>query len=121
MNTLKTIALSIIGLAGMSAFAQEFDANLQLRPRYEYRNGFKAPISNGESPTSFIAQRSRLNLNFKQEQIKLKLSLQNIRTWGDVNTTSQADKNGTAVYEGWAQYEINSKWTSRLGPQVISY
>ncbi|QBN18601.1 alginate export family protein [Flavobacterium nackdongense] len=121
MNTLKTIALSIIGLAGMSAFAQEFDANLQLRPRYEYRNGFKAPISNGESPTSFIAQRSRLNLNFKQEKIKLKLSLQNIRTWGDVTTTSQADKNGTAVFEGWAQYEINSKWSSRLGRQVISY
>jgi hypothetical protein len=33
--------------------------------------------------TSFISQRSRLNLDFKQDRLKLKLSLQNVRTWGD--------------------------------------
>jgi len=121
MNTLKIIGLSLLGMMSLNTFAQEFDANLQLRPRYEYRNGFKAPISNGESPTSFISQRSRLNFNFKQEKLKLKLTLQNIRTWGDVTTTTQADKNGVVLFEGWAQYEINSKWSSRLGRQVISY
>jgi hypothetical protein len=121
MKTLKTIGLSLIGLIGLSTFAQEFDANLQLRPRYEYRNGFKTLISNGESPTSFVSQRSRLNFNFKQEKLKLKLTLQNIRTWGDATTTTTADINGVALFEGWAQYEMNSNWSTRIGRQVISY
>lgn len=121
MNTLKTIGLALIGMITMSTFAQEFDANLQLRPRFEYRNGFKTLLSNGESPTSFVSQRSRLNFNYKQEKLKLKLTLQNIRTWGDVPTTATSDKNGVALFEGWAQYDISSKWSTRIGRQVISY
>ena len=121
MKSLRTIGLSLLGMLSFNAFAQEFDANLQLRPRYEYRNGFKTLISNGESPTSFVSQRSRQNFNFKQEKLKLKLTLQNIRTWGDVATTTTTDKNGVALFEGWAQYEINSKWSTRIGRQVISY
>ncbi len=110
-----------MSMMGLSTFAQEFDANLQLRPRFEYRNGYKTLISNDESPASFVSQRSRLNMNFTQEKLKLKLTLQNVRTWGDVATTTIADKNGVAMFEGWAQYEINSNWSSRIGRQVISY
>ena len=111
MKSLNKIVLSLIAMISISANSQEFDANLQFRPRYEYRNGFKTLISNGESPTSFVSQRSRLNFNFKQEKIKIKLTLQNIRTWGDVSTTSTADKNGVALFEAWAQYEFNSKFS----------
>ena len=121
MKTLKTIGLSLIGLIGFSTFAQEFDANLQIRPRYEYRNGFKSLIKDTEKATSFVSQRSRLNFNFKQEKLKLKLTLQNVRTWGDVTTTTTADKNGIAVFEAWAQYDFDAKWSARLGRQVISY
>ena len=108
-------------MISLSTYAQELDANLQLRPRYEYRNGFKSPMVNGEDATSFVSQRSRLNLNFKQEKLKLKLTLQNIRTWGDVPTTATFDKNGIAVFEAWAQYDFSSNWSARLGRQVISY
>lgn len=108
-------------MTGLGTYAQEFDVNLQLRPRYEYRNGYKSPISNAEDATSFISQRSRLNLNFKQEKLQTKLSLQNIRTWGDVATTATADKNGVAVFEAWAQYDFDTNWSARLGRQIISY
>src|SRR3970282_907015 len=121
MKSLRIIGMWLLGMLSFNAFAQEFDANLQLRPRYEYRNGYKTLISNGESPTSFVSQRSRLNFNFKQEKLKLKLTLQNIRTWGDVTTTTTSDKNGVALFEAWAQYDLNSKWSTRIGRQVISY
>ncbi|AOZ99880.1 alginate export family protein [Flavobacterium commune] len=121
MKTLKIIGLSLIGMISLSTYAQELDANLQLRPRYEYRNGFKSLMVNGEDATSFVSQRSRLNLNFKQEKLKLKLTLQNIRTWGDVPTTATVDKNGIALFEAWAQYDFSSNWSARLGRQVISY
>lgn len=110
-----------MGLTGITCYAQEVDANIQLRPRYEYRNGYKNLISNGESPTSFISQRSRMSLNFKQEKLKLKLSFQNIRTWGDVSTKTVSDKNGVAVFEAYAQYDFDAKWSARIGRQVLSY
>lgn len=121
MKALKTAGLTFIVMISLGTYAQELDANLQFRPRYEYRNGYKSPMPDGENAASFISQRSRLNFNFKQEKLKLKLTLQNIRTWGDVATTSTADKNGVAVFEAWGQYEFSQNWTARLGRQVISY
>ena len=68
MKSLKTIGLSLLGMISLTTYAQEFDVNLQLRPRYEYRNGFKSLMPIGENSTSFVSQRSRLNFNFKQEK-----------------------------------------------------
>lgn len=121
MKGLKIIGLSLVAMISLGTYAQELDANLQFRPRYEYRNGFKSPMSNGEDATSFVSQRSRLNFNFKQEKLKAKLTLQNIRSWGDVSTTATADKNGVAVFEAWAQYDFSTNWSARFGRQVISY
>lgn len=121
MKALKTISLSILGMISLSSYAQELDANLQLRPRYEFRNGYKSLMADGAEATSFVSQRSRLNINFNKEKLKGKLSLQNIRTWGEVATTATSDKNGVAVFEAWALYDFDSKWSARLGRQVLSY
>lgn len=121
MKSLQKIGLSLCLMIGTGAFAQELDANLQLRPRYEYRNGFKELMKDGSLPTSFVSQRSRLNFNFKQDKLKAKLTLQNIRVWGDVATTATSDKNGVALFEAWAQYDFNAKWSARVGRQVLSY
>ena len=63
----------------LSSFAQELEANLQIRPRFEYRNGFKELMKDGLYPTSFVSQRSRMNFFYKQEKIKANLSFQNVR------------------------------------------
>lgn len=112
---------SLFFLLGCIAYSQEFDADIQLRPRFEYRNGYKNLLKENESSTSFISQRSRLNINFKKENLVTKLSLQNIRTWGEVPTIATNDKNGIQVYEAWAQYAFDSKWSARIGRQIISY
>jgi len=121
MKLLKTIGLSFLGMVSIGSYAQEFDASLQLRPRYEYRNGFKTLMPDEVDAASFVSQRSRLNLNYAQEKLKAKLTFQNIRTWGDVATTTTSDKNGIAVFEAWAQYNFDSNWSARIGRQVISY
>lgn len=121
MKTLKSIVILFTALFSLNVYSQELDANLQIRPRYEYRNGFKNLLPLDESPTSFISQRSRLNFNFKQDKLTTKLSLQNVRVWGDISTTAQADKNGVAVFEAWAQYSLSSKWNARMGRQLLSY
>lgn len=120
---MKKLKLIILLLAGISfeVQAQELDVNLQIRPRFEYRNGYKTLLPEGQKGTSQVSQRSRLNFNYKQDQFTVKLTLQNIRTWGDVATTATADKNGVAVFEAWAQYDLTEKWSARMGRQVLSY
>lgn len=121
MKKLQLILLLLLVGISFDIQAQEFDANLQLRPRFEYRNGYKTLIPEGTEATSQISQRSRLNFNYKQDQLSVKLTLQNVRTWGDVGTTATSDKNGVAVFEAWAQYDISEKWSARAGRQVLSY
>ena len=121
MTTLKKILLTVFIVVNANAIAQEFDINLQLRPRFEFRNGFKSPLLDTEEATSFISQRSRLNLAFHQERLTAKLSVQDIRTWGDAATTATAGKNGLAVFEAWAKYHFNENWSTTLGRQVLSY
>ena len=121
MKSLKIPFLAVFTLLSMITYAQEFDVNLQLRPRFEFRNGYKEPIPYGVAPSEFISQRSRINFDYKQDRFETKLTLQNIRVWGDVSTTAKADVNGIEVYEAWFQYNFNEKWKSRIGRQIISY
>ncbi|MFD1602371.1 alginate export family protein [Flavobacterium artemisiae] len=120
MKQIKAIILLLLGSTA-TIQAQELDANLQIRPRFEYRNGYKTLLPEGQKGTSQISQRSRLNFNYKQEDLIVKLTLQNTRTWGDVATTATADKNGVAIFEAWAQYNFTEKWSAKMGRQVLSY
>lgn len=121
MKKLRIIILIILGTISADIQAQELDVNLQIRPRFEYRNGYKTLLPEGQEGTSQISQRSRLNFNYKQDEFTVKLTFQNTRTWGDVAPTATADKNGVAVFEAWAQYDFTEKWSARMGRQVLSY
>ncbi|AVR44639.1 hypothetical protein C7S20_04830 [Christiangramia fulva] len=117
----KIIFLAFFGMLSQLNFAQEFSADLQLRPRYEFRNGYKTLLNDAQEPANFVSQRSRLNLDFAEEKLKLKFSLQNIRVWGDVSTLNVSDKNGVQVFEAYGQYAFNDRWSFKAGRQVISY
>ncbi|MBB4802030.1 hypothetical protein HNP37_002091 [Flavobacterium nitrogenifigens] len=120
MKKTRIIILFILGSVA-SMHSQELDVNLQVRPRFEYRNGYRTLLPEGQKGTSQISQRSRLNFNYKQDELVVKLTLQNTRTWGDVPTNAVADKNGVAVFEAWAQYNFTEKWSAKMGRQVLSY
>ncbi len=117
----KIVVVAALAVTTMGAFAQELDVNLQLRPRFEYRNGYKELMKDGLYPTSIVSQRSRVNFNFKQEKLKANLTLQNVRVWGDVPTSSPSDKNGVALFESWLSYDFATNWSTKIGRQVISY
>ncbi len=121
MNVFKISSLVILGFMSQTSYAQEFEANIQLRPRFELRNGYKSPLLDGQNPAAFVSQRSRLNLNFKKDKLDVKLSLQNVAAWGDVPTSTPKSKNGVAIYEAWARYKFTPMFHLKIGRQVISY
>ena len=121
MKLRKQLLLSLLGLVSASTFGQEFSSDIQIRPRYEYTNGFGTLLTPTTDHTSFIGNRSRVNFNFSDTKLKVKLSLQNVHTWGDAATTSVSSKNGVAAFEAWAQYSFTDKWSTKVGRQVLSY
>jgi hypothetical protein len=121
MKLLQKILLSLILMINFGTYAQEFDVNLQIRPRYEFRNGYRSFIPYGVAPSEFISQRTRLSLNYKQDKFVTRVAMQNVRVWGDVPTVTKTDVNGIELFEAWAQYNFDEHWRVRLGRQAIYY
>ncbi|MFC0605081.1 alginate export family protein [Winogradskyella pulchriflava] len=118
MKTILTILC--IGVV-MTSYAQEFELSTELRPRFEYRHGYKTLIPDDVDAASFISQRTRLNLGYKGEKLNAYVAFQNVRIWGDVETLSVSDKNGITIHEAWAQLILSPKFSLKMGRQEISY
>ena len=100
--------------------AQQFDVNADLRARFENRNGYGTLKPDSEKAASFISQRTRLTFDYSFKNIKLKVSPQNIRTWGDVATTSKTDINN-AFHEAYGEIKMDEQFSFKLGRQEINY
>lgn len=107
-------------LVGTTTFAQQFDLSAEIRPRYENRHGFGSLIPTNTDGANFVSQRTRLNFDFSQDNMKLGVSLQNVRTWGDINTLGADDK-ATMLHEAWAQALLTDNFSVKLGRQEIVY
>jgi len=102
-------------------FAQTVKISAELRPRYEYRHGYKTLFPDGADPASFISQRTRLNGFFSNKTFEAYVSLQNVRVWGDVKQLNSADVNGVAVHEAWGKVFFGKKLALKFGRQELIY
>jgi len=106
-------------------FAQKADStftvDVELRPRFELRNGFKAPIEKGEDPAAFVEQRNRLYMDYDTGQYRVHLTVQDVRIWGNQNQIFKQDDALTNVYEAWASYNLNDSWKLKFGRQALDY
>lgn len=114
------ICFTITTLMATNSFAQQFDLSAEIRPRYENRHGFGTLLNTNEDGSNFVSQRTRLNFGFKNQNMRIKVVLQNVRVWGDVATMSSDDK-ATAFQEAWAEGILNSKIAFKIGRQEINY
>lgn len=118
MKTILTIlCLGVV----MTTYAQEFEISTELRPRLEYRHGYKTLIPNDVDAATFVSQRTRLNLKYGSEKLNAYVVFQNVRVWGDVATLGLSDNNGTAIHEAWAELKLDTKLSLKLGRQEIAY
>lgn len=92
----------------------------ELRPRFESRHGFKTLSDSAALSANAISQRSRINFNYSKSKLKMRLSLQNVRVWGDVGTLSSADKNN-AFHEAWGEITLSKMVSMKMGRQEIIY
>ncbi|MBK8501852.1 MAG: hypothetical protein IPL46_06385 [Saprospiraceae bacterium] len=115
MNSSWKYLIGIIGCfltMGNDVLAQ-FSLSGQFRPRFEFRNGYRTPAGNTLQAAAFVSQRTRLILDYKKSKIMTKLSLQDVRVWGDEPQLSNISN--MALHEAWAELALNDHWGIKLG------
>lgn len=120
MNYFKNLTLVIIALYTTCSFGQ-LTVDAEVRPRFEYRHGFKTLFPDNTDPAAFVSQRTRLNAGYTLENLEFYLSFQDVRVWGDVSQLNTADKNGLAVHQAWAKFNLDNKLALKVGRQEIIY
>jgi len=107
-------------------FAKNANAQLsltgQLRTRGELRDGYGTLEPEGAKAAAFIAQRTRLNFNYKSSRIIFQTSIQDVRLWGqDASTITPADGAKLAIHEAWAELVLSNKKDTAFKKSPFDY
>jgi len=120
-NQISSLCLLLVLTTFVTAQAQ-LTVDADVRARFEYRHGFGNLFPDHADPASFVIQRSRLNIGYTEEKLKLFLSVQDVSTWGDTRQILSNDGNDSfALFQAWAQVFLDGEWSVKAGRQVISY
>lgn len=115
----KFILLTIVLACATLATSAQFTISGEFRPRYEYRNGYKKLPEHGTIPANLVSQRTRLNLDWKGKMLKTRISLQDVRIWGD--EAMKKDIAGLGLYEGWVELGVCDSMKLKIGRQELAY
>ncbi len=115
------LTLLIIGLLPVgSVLAQSFKLSGEIRPRSEYRNGYKTLNGADTDPAFFISQRSRLNLDYMSSKVKVGLSLQDVRVWGEAPQLNRND-GLSSIHQAWGEVIFTKRISLKTGRQELVY
>ncbi len=123
---LRNVTLAVFTLLITSTLQAQFTFDGEIRPRFEYRNGFQSVINTDQNHAAFVEQRSRLNFGYKAEGYRVKITLQDIQIWGSqpqlVNTYNKVNGDGAylSFHEAWGEAFLSDSWSLKFGRQEIS-
>lgn len=114
----------LMTIMGKQAVAQ-FTLTAELRPRLEFRDGYKQLASEGTDPLWIISQRTRLKTTFTHKVFGVGLCLQDVRVWGEDDIYSSTGMFGNEasidLSEGWLELYITPSLTLKAGRQYLIY
>ncbi len=117
-----TIFITAIALLiGIGAANAQFSLSGELRPRTEYRHGYKALAEEGQENALFTNQRTRLNFHYKGEGSDFHVTLQDVRTWGSQPQLTSSDGARTTIHEAWGRAKLGDHFGLKFGRQEIIY
>ncbi len=122
---MKLLRSTVFGILMSVSLIYNADSQLiidaQFRPRAEYSHGYASLASEGQNPSFFVSQRTRLSLSYSQERIKTRLDLQDVRLWGAQSQLTGNHDFATSVHQAWFEYEFTSGFFLKAGRQELVY
>jgi hypothetical protein len=124
MKTKALIRLSVvamlISILPFSTISAQFSLSGELRPRAEYRHGFKELVTDDDLAAFFVSQRTRLNANYKHSNMQFGLGIQEVRVWGNTPQLANAS-NQLMIHQAWGAYYFTDKLSLKFGRQELVY
>jgi hypothetical protein len=115
------ISLGCLLLTLTSVTKAQVKISGEIRPRSEYRHGFKT-LHNGDNDAAFFTeQRTRLILNYENENFFTTLSLQDVRIWGAVDQVYKSDPSLTSVHQAFAGFNVSPEFAILAGRMELDY
>lgn len=116
------IILASLMLMPAIAFSQ-FTVSAELRPRFEMDNGAIRPMPDTLNTAYYVTQRTRLKFDFAREKYQMRLSIQDVRFWGDGDIYSStglfASSAGLDIQEAWFRLKLCEYSRLTIGRQVL--
>jgi hypothetical protein len=91
----------------------------QIRPRAEFRDGWRTLRTNTTTAAFFVSQRTRLNLQYANARVTTRIALQDVRIWGDQTQLINVPRVG--LHEAWAEINLGQNFKVRAGRQEWVY
>ncbi|WP_137401654.1 alginate export family protein [Echinicola rosea] len=120
MKKIYLLTALMCGILVSKTFAQ-IRISAEVRPRSEFRNGFKTLTDDSKDPAFFTEQRSRLYLDYSNSDFVFKLAFQDVRIWGETTQIFKEEPGNTFLSEAWGQYFFNPEFSVKVGRQILSY
>lgn len=118
------VVILLFEIQSVVVFGQ-FSVEASIRPRPEYRHGYKSLNTIDQSALWIVTQRTCVGLNYQTDKINAKIALQDVRVWGDEmqfsSTGAFGDQASIDLAEAWFSYKLFSEWTLKVGRQAFSF
>jgi hypothetical protein len=122
---MKEIGLVICftSLCLASTSAQKVTIDAEFRPRAEYGQGFKSPLKEDYNASGIILQRTRLGASYETNWLNTRITLQDSRTFGEVDTKqpTSATTGSVSVFEAWADLLVLPGTSFKIGRQGLQF
>ena len=117
--------VTVIQLATSLLSYGQFSIDAQLRPRFEIRDGYKHLLPDSVSPAYLISQRTRLSFAYENKFLKVRITPQDARVWGNEQLSTSTGVFGNAasldLFEGYLQLRLGRWGWLSVGRQQLIY
>lgn len=121
MKNLMTycLLLTAIMLIEFSSAYAKLSLNGQYKPKFEFKDGYKHLKTDFTDPAALVSQRTRLILDYSNSALTSRISVQDVRVWGDEVMNKNTPSIG--LHEAWVDLKLDSLFQIKLGRQELFY
>lgn len=118
-KNMKKFTIFTVLLAISLAAGAQLSLNADISTRAELRHGYRTLPGPNDEAAGHINQRTRLILSHQLENLRVHISFQDVRVWGEDPLLS--DIPTLSIHEAWAEISFTDKLDLKIGRQELVY